>query len=189
MADYLKVIQEMKKEIPKQFKEHCISQWTKAINYTYRELYKEATAMYDTYIDQYYRYKTKSYIRHGESYPGTMRGINLYRGQQIKFSPGLLPSLDIRFSGEDMDDYQHNSPDEVLSMVTRGIRGVPGRGWWETWTGSYTGKWFSFSGTMSNAFNTFDDRFEDMEEYIFFKKLNSIGGFNLRKVVLKNVNT
>ena len=185
MDDVLKIVQQMKKEAQndfvERFRDNAISQWSKAINYTYRELYKTATEMYDTFIDQYYRYKTKSYIRHGESHPGTMRGINLYRGQQIKFRPGLTPILNIRFSGDDMEDYEHNSPDEVLSMVMRGIRGVPKRGWWETWDGSYSGRWFSFSGTMVNAFNTFEDRFEDMEEYIFFKKLNSIGGFKLRR--------
>lgn len=185
MDDILKLIKQAKEDAQQQFikdfTDNAISQWSKAINYTYKELYDESKKMYDSYIDQYYKYKTKSYIRHGESSPGTMRGINLYRGQQIKFSPGLIPSLDIRFSGEDMEEYQYDFPDEVLAMVMRGIRGVPSRGWWETWTGSYTGKWFGFSGTMSNAFNTFDDRFEDMEEYIFFKKLHSIGGFKLRR--------
>ena len=187
MDDVLKIIQQMKKEAQEDFKkrftENAISQWSKAINYTYRELYKEAVSMYDSFIDQYYKYKTKSYVRHGESYPGTMRGINLYRGQQIKFYPGLTPTLEINFSGDDMESYryQHNSPDEVLNMVMSGVRGVPGKGWSETWHGSYTGRWFSFSGTMMNAFNIFDDKFEDMEEYIFFKKLNSIGGFKLRR--------
>ena len=187
MDDVLKLIQQAKEDAQQQFikdfTDNAISQWSKAINYTYRKLYDEAKKMYDSYIDQYYKYKTKSYIRHGESRPGTMRGINLYRGQQIKFSPGLVPTLDIHFSGEDMENYglKGDSPDEVLSMVMRGIRGVPSRGWWETWTGSYDGTYFSYSGNMMSAFNTFNDRFEDMEEYIFFKKLHSIGGFKLRR--------
>lgn len=161
------------KYMRKQFKKESDQIWEKSINYAYEELYREAYHMYDAFIDQYYEYKTKSYIRHGESRPGTQRGINLYRGQQIEYKPGLVPSLTIDFSGKDMERYRNNSTDEVLEMVMNGIRGVPGKGWWETWTGSYFGKHFSIQGsTISKAFEIFNDNFDFMANKLFQESYN-----------------
>lgn len=158
--------------------------WNTGITYAINELYKEAWKMYDSFIDQYYSYKTQSYIRHGETRPGTCRGINLYRGQQFKIKNKVqsksipikidkanftleatlnTPALITNISGEEMDGYRYNTTDEVLDMVIDGIRGVPQKGWWIPWTGSYNGKYFSVSNaTMAKAFEMFDDYFDDM---------------------------
>ena len=163
-----------KNRFKKTVRKEAIQVWNEAINYTYKELYDEAWKMYDTFINQFYAYKTKSYIRHGETKPGTGMGSNLYRGQQITLKPGFNPSLSIEFSGEDMEKYRHNSTDEVLKMVMSGIRGVPSKRWWTTWKGSYNGTYFSFSGEMINAFNTFENYFYDIANVIFSKKLDNI---------------
>ena len=160
--DYLRTFEKESKEI-----------WEKSINNTFEELYAEAYKMYDSLIDQFYSYKTKSYIRHGETRPGTQMGTNLYRGQQFMLTPGFIPQLTIDFSGEDMENYQHNSADEVLSMVMRGIRGVPSKGWWSTWKGSYNGKYFSVNGVdVVTAFNLFRNNFGYLSRYIFNEKIN-----------------
>lgn len=158
----------------KTLKQEAVQVWNEAINYTYKELYDEAWKMYDSFIDQFYMYKTQSYVRHGEIKAGTRMGSNLYKGQQLKFKPGFMPSVTIEFSGEEMESYQHNTPDDVLNIVMNGIRGVPSKGWWTTWKGSYNGKYFSYSGEMIDAFNTFEKYFDDMAKYIFSQKLDSI---------------
>lgn len=147
--------------------------WEKSINNTFEELYIESYKMYDALIDQFYTYKTKSYVRHGETKPGTQMGSNLYRGQQIKLIHGFVPQLTIDFSGEEMERYRHNSADEVLDMVMHGIRGVPSKGWWTTWKGSYDGKYFSVGGVdVATAFSLFRDNFGYLSRYIFNEKVN-----------------
>ena len=171
-----KIEQKINKKIEKltkKFDEETNVIWNKSVNDTFEELYIESYKMYDKLIDDFYLYKTKSYIRHGETRPGTQMGSNLYRGQQIKLAPGFIPKLSISFSGKDMDGYQHSSTDEVLKMVMNGIRGVPSKGWWTTWHGSYDGKYFSVGGVdISSAFNLFEENFGYLSRYIFKEKLN-----------------
>lgn len=168
--------------------------WNTGIAYAMPELYKEAEKMYDSFIDQYYAYKTKSYVRHGETKPGTCRGINLYRGQQFKIVDKThiesctdtagkktiinltaklnTPIFHMDISAKDMEGYKYNPADEVLDLVVNGIRGVPDKGWWIPWTGSYTCKYFSIEKTtMARAFEIFDDYFDDMLLDIMLSKV------------------
>lgn len=146
--------------------------WEKSVNKTFEELHEEAVNMYDSLIEQYYKYETKSYYRHHVGI-GTGTGENLYYGKQITWNSGYIPQLSIKFSGENMDNYRHNSSDEVLNMVMHGIRGVPSKGWWTTWKGSYNGKYFSVGGVdVTTAFNLFEDNFEYLSRYIFKEKIN-----------------
>lgn len=168
-----KRIEKKTEQLLKQFDKETDQIWNNSINNTFEELYTEAYKMYDKLIDDFYLYKTKSYIRHGETRPGTQMGSNLYRGQQIKLTPGFIPSLSISFSGKDMEKYRHSSPDEVLDMVMNGIRGVPSKGWWTTWKGSYDGKYFSVGGVdVTTAFDLFEDNFGYLSRYIFKEKIN-----------------
>lgn len=169
--------------------------WNKGIAYAMPELYKEAERMYDSFIDQFYAYETKSYIRHGETRPGTCRGINLYRGQQFELKNKVYtksfidkvgekatvnltlrlntPIFSTNISAQDMEYRKyHDSAEEVLELVTNGIRGVPDKGWWIPWMGSYEGKYFSTGRTtMAKAFEMFDNYFDDMLLDIMLSKL------------------
>ena len=169
--------------------------WNTGIAYAIPELYKVAIKMYDSFIDQYYAYKTRSYVRHGETKPGTCVGINLYRAQQFKIKNSTYtenftdragkkttinltmklntPTFSTNISAEDMEDHNYYDPaEEVLDLVVNGIRGVPDRGWWIPWMGSYTGKYFSTGKTtMAKAFETFDNYFDDMLLNIMLSKV------------------
>ena len=146
--------------------------WDKCINETYEELYDEATNMYDKLIEDFYKYKTKSYYRHHVGI-GTGTGENLYFGKQFELQRGTIPSLHLDFSGKDMDGYRTVTTDDVLANVMNGIRGVPEKGWWTTWHGSYDGKYFSVGGTdITTAFNIFEDNLEHIKRYIFYEKVN-----------------
>lgn len=142
--------------------------------YTRDEMYDEAVKMYDTFIDQFYAYETTSYIRHGQSKPGTGSGENLYRGQRIrKYGGNLNPRLSIEFSGADMQGgYARNTAGEVLESVMSGIR-FPFREM--TWSGEYRGKHFSYAGEPQRAFDIFERNFDIIAETIFMDKWLEFG--------------
>lgn len=146
----------------------------KAANVAIDEMYKESQKMYDSFIDQYYNYKTKSYIRHGETRPGTKRGINLYRGNKIEKENGDDPIIDILYDASDMEGYRRTSPDFVLESVMRGYRGVPW-GQWNNWEGTYNGKYFSYTGTPKDAFDMLNEKFDDIASNIFNEEIIKLG--------------
>ena len=180
--------EEMKKNYKKSLMEAGIKAWNETIEYTLKELEEEARNMYDSFIEQYYKYKTKYYYRHNAGV-GTCWGDNLYYGSWGKGDRGInivfseekkgfkMYKFYTNFSGDLMaGGYEYNTPDEVLSQVMRGIRGVPEledgkEGWWEPWIGSYNGKYFSYGGIMKKAFNCFDDNFEQLQREIFNKHI------------------
>lgn len=138
-------------------------------------LKREAEKMYDKFLDQFYSYKTRSYIRHGQSRPGTGNGINLYRGQQIKIKRKAhkdfnIDILDISFDGSEMESkrYQHHSADEVLGFVMDGWRFInteldDPKSTAMAWRGSFKGEYYS-SGRkkMKRAFDDFINKEQDM---------------------------
>lgn len=139
-----------------------VNEYNKAIN----KLKKEAEKMYDSFIDQFYLYRTKSYIRHGQTRPGTGNGINLYRGQHIRvetktFQGFRINKLIIDFNGSDMESkrYKYDSADQVLDYVMSGIRFTHEfeNGKWEmTWEGNYDGEYYSsLNKNMKQAFDDF----------------------------------
>lgn len=144
----------------------------KAANTAIDAFYEESWKMFDSFIDQYYSYSTLSYIRHGESKPGTKRGINLYRANQIRKKNGDNPTINIQIDASDMEDgYQYDSPTFVLENVMHGYRGVPGK-WLREWTGNYVGKYFSYSGTPANAFRIFESHFDEIAGNIYDEEFN-----------------
>lgn len=157
-----------------QLRKEVFDSYEISINYAYRTLYEEAVRMYDSFIEQYYLYETKSYYRHYVGV-GTGTGENLYYGKQFNYVPGLHPSLTIEFSGDDMASYKKASTMHVLSLVMKGIRGIPSnKGWWRYWTGEYICDYFQINGTMETAFNVFEMIFDDMVDELFYKKLNAL---------------
>lgn len=144
-----KYVNKKVKEVKKEFKKVVVS-----VN---KELAKEASRMYDSFIDQYYSYKTRSYIRHGETKPGTGVGINLYRANNI-LENTQRDSFIISINSNDMEskNYKKNTAEFVLDNVIAGYRGVPGY-WFKEWIGTYEGKYFSYTGTIDKAFKYFNE--------------------------------
>ena len=176
-----------REEAKKEYRDYIINNarkaWNDVITYTFKELEKEAQDMYDSYIEQYYEYETKSYHRHNAGI-GTGWGDNLYYGRTSEGSKGinavitkskngfLSYTLYTNVSGDKMEKYRYNTTDEVLEQVMSGIRGVPQKGWWIPWTGKYYGKYFSYSGAMDKAFQCFDDNFNIIANEIFEKNVD-----------------
>lgn len=175
MSDILgRIVKEYKRAV----KEKIRQDYYPTINYTNEQMYKEATKMYDTFIDQFYSYRTSSYIRHGETKPGTGMGTNLYRGQQIrKLGTRKEPMLEISFSGADMEGgYEYASPGEVLEGVMTGLRFCsPNGSFGMEWSGSYEGKHFSYAGSMKDAFDQFGKDFKKTSRKIFMEQWHKIG--------------
>ena len=158
------------KEYKKRARKKLDSDYRKVINYTNTELYKEVTQMFDTFIDQFYSYPTKQYVRHGQTRAGTRNGLNLYRGQQISKKDGINPLLIIDFSGEDMQGENYTwdagAPGHVLDLVMHGIRFPIGNGM--SWHGMYEGKYFSYYGTTAQAFQEFGRDFKRISSKLFY---------------------
>lgn len=173
---------EVLRDIAKRYKDRVRTAIKKdykiAVNHTNRELYKEIVKMYDSFITQFYEYKTSVYIRHGQSAPGTGTGENLFRGQQIKILSDNTdsPELSIFYDGTDMiDEYKFDYAENVLRFVMAGIR-FP---YWNsmTWSGYYYGKYFQYSGNLQHAFDLFESTFDDIAEKVFYPKWYSLGWY------------
>ena len=151
-----------------------------ASTFANNEMYDELNKMYDSFIRQFYRYETQSYIRHWEGSPGTKTGTNLYYGNQIKkrMSYGL-PYLEIDFDARNMAGYRRDSADTVLNQVMSGELQVHGSKGYvvysREWTGSFRGKYFSYTGKMDDAFSRFYDKYEDHYLSAFMIKWRQLG--------------
>lgn len=99
---------------------------------TAKKMRNKLIKVYDSLIDQFYKYKTEVYIRHDLEEPkvGTETGVNLYRSMQSHAGepPKLQPSPNAIFGGvlinsEDMNGTNYNvSKDIVLDNILKGIR-------------------------------------------------------------------
>ena len=136
-----------------------------------KELYNEAVAMYDSFIDQFYFYKTRSYIRHGDTAPGTMHGINLYRGQDFNLTLNAHNAFfTLDFSSSDMESshYRKTPASTVLKNVLSGYRfkrKFKNGTIEDEWCGSYYSPKLKFkvaNVTMAEAFKAFEDNYADM---------------------------
>ena len=169
-----KTIEKFTRQIINDYKREIKKDLIDVANYTNEEMYQTAIEMYDTFIEQYYDYPTTTYIRHGESKPGTQHGINLYRAQDIKKKSGDNPELTIHFSPSDMQGgYQHGTPEDVFQNVMNGIQGAPPY-WFISWRGEYFGDYFSYSGDPARAFDVFEKNFIKIAKPIFMKRWDKI---------------
>ena len=143
----------------------------KVVNELNKELYKDVVQMYDTFITQFYAYKTTSYIRHGQTVPGTQTGESLFRAQDFRIGGNYYnPTLIINFAPNDMGTtYQYDSAENVFDYVMHGIR-FPYFNNLLNWTGTYRGKYFSYRGIPQHAFQLFGDTFNEIAERGFRKK-------------------
>ena len=164
------------KLLRKQFIDRVSKDLYKAAGVAVDELYKEASHMYDSFVDQYYSYPTKSYIRHGESRPGRKRGINLYRATQMEKSNTDSLYIHLKWDGSDMEEYTRNgcSTDFVFESMFKGYRGVPW-GNWDDWEGTYDGTYFSYTGTPEEGFKSFNKNLTSMADGIIREELRDMG--------------
>ena len=143
----------------------------KIVNELNKELYQDVVQMYDTFITQFYTYKTTSYIRHGQTMPGTQTGESLFRAQNFRIGGNYYnPTLIVDFTPNDMGvSYQYDSAEGVFSYVMHGIR-FPYFENSSNWIGTYKGKYFSYRGIPEHAFLLFGDTFDEIAEKGFRKK-------------------
>lgn len=148
----------------------------------------EVTNMYNSYIDKFYSYKTTSYIRHGTSKPGAGYGRNLYKGLNVNIDKNKS-TITIEYNGngnwiQSMSDYeyQYDDPDTVLNYVMHGIRfphylvhNSNNEYIDMSWSHKYVGKHFSCDGTLQDAVNMFDYKFNNIAESIFLPLWNKKG--------------
>ena len=143
----------------------------KAISYAMDEIYNEARDMYNSFIEQFYLYETRSYIRHGEGFPGTKDGTNLYKANLISYDPKNM-TLDLNISADKMEGgYQHDSAEDVLLKVTKGYRFKYGYFDAMEWRGSYNGKYINVDNTtIEEAFDWYTKNIPDIFEDIVKSK-------------------
>lgn len=187
-------------EIIRDLTDLIMKDYRKAISRTTTVMTNELNDMYKTFIDQFYQYKTTSYIRHWEGYPGTGHGQNLYFGNDISRTYSADPEIDINFSGAKMDggypySIDRNHPEVVLEKVMSGIRFPYKRKkltdiekinkknkarkynsrYSLNWKGQYKGKYFKYKGVMQDAFDQFEKEFDDIAETIFYEEWAKLG--------------
>lgn len=158
------------------YKMKASKDFDKVITQVNDEMYDEAIKMYDTFITQYYSYKTSSYVRYGETRPGTGMGTRLFYGQNITKN-NHKHTLTIDISGDDLSQDSKpykDDPDFVMMNVFSGYRGIPGF-WLIDWTGEYNGKYFSYKGTMKDAFSQFGFYFTSIARESFLPKWRKLG--------------
>ena len=154
--------------------------WIEVSNEVNDIYYKETVRMYNSLIEQYYKYKTKSYIRHGEGKPGTCEGSNLLAGKKIKKHTGKIPYIEIDFNSIGMiGGYQRDDPSQVLENVMNGIRGVPPY-WTMEWSGEYgkgryTSRYLHYEGTPTEMFDNFLDDYDDLMTPVFMRRWKKKG--------------
>lgn len=166
---------EMVSMIVDAYSEKFEKDYTRIANEVNDIYYNDVDKMYDSFIQQYYTYHTKSYIRHWEGVPGTGKGTNLLYGKQFKKHKGKDPYFEIRYDGSDMaGDYQHDNADDVISQVASGIRGVSPY-WTMPWSGKYNSRYFHYSGTLDGAIETYLDTFEDRMTPVFMRRWRKAG--------------
>lgn len=99
---------------------------------TAKKMRNKLIKVYDSLIDQFYKYPTRVYIRHDLDEPkvGTRTGVNLYRSLESHAGepPRLQPTPNsiyggIMISADDMNGTNYKiSKDEVLDNILKGIR-------------------------------------------------------------------
>ena len=173
--NYREILEKEKQRILKQLKADITDAVKKADLLTLKELKKEASKMYNKLIEEYYTYKTESYIRHGQSEPGTGTGENLYRANNIHIQ-GRTLILDTNYKLME-SGYDRHGRDTVLEMVKSGQRFAGRRHDPVLWRGNFIGDYITLDNTYINeAFEEFEDRFEEMYDKIFDDKMKGLAG-------------
>lgn len=153
------------------------------ISVTNTEFARQLKAMYKYFIQDFYKYKTTSYIRNNTNRPGSQRGWTLYQGAKIfadNHKGGRRAKLiwDFYYDGAEWareglkePHYQFADADRVLhQVVDAGIRFPGERGAKEMlWDPvGYVGDYWSIpAGTIAAAFDYIDVHFDEIAAKIF----------------------
>ena len=129
--------------------------WARYMEY----LSEIASDIYDSCIQEYYRFRPKVYDRHG--YP---EGANLYRANKIGYSAD-----DIILNINEWSLWQYNGREKrqrVLDTVMQGIRGGGARtrqfaGWPQDWDTSYPNSYSQYGSVWSSNGSTMYEIFDD----------------------------
>lgn len=137
---------------------------------TARKMRNKLIKVYDVLIDQFYKYETKKYIRHGTQELGTCDGVNLYNSLQSKGGepPTLQPSphsIDggIMIDAKDMNDEHYEVDKNVVLdfIINKGIR-YPHRyaDKWDDWefVASYDDDECTAEGTIIEVLESIRDQ-------------------------------
>jgi len=116
----------------KKYKDDIFNSFVNAYEQMVYDVYEDAFQLYAKAIDQYYRYKTTSYIRHGEGKPGTRKGTNLHEANRTHIANWSSSNpyrwrVIVEWNAAWMYPYKKAevTQDYVLSNVINGIRGIP----------------------------------------------------------------
>ena len=162
-------------EYIQELKQKAESDFLKVANEVNELYFKQANRMFDSFIEQYYNYRTSSYVRHWEIRPGTGHGSNLFYAKDFKIHRGKNPYFELNIDTNLMaDDYQHDSAAQVIQNVMNGIRGVPPY-WIMPWSGTYSSRWFYYQGEPAKAFAEFINRYPEMMRPVFLRKWKNLG--------------
>lgn len=121
-----------------------------SLDYAVDIMIGESEKLFKSFIRQFYLYETKKYIRNGQGAPGTGTGSNLLNGYRIEKISGASPKINIEYDASGMafkpGTYGYGA-EGVLTSTVAGWRAYGKRNW-IPWKGSYSGKYFSFTGTL-----------------------------------------
>jgi len=154
----------------------------KAKTQTFKDLYKETSAIFDNCIDQYYQYQTTSYYRHNTGI-GSGTGLNLYRANEMKhIRQGVNDSLILGWSGENMATYKSVDADYVMDNVAKGIRGMDDpymkycyKQYDNHWSATVQSRYFGvLTGTMNDIFYEIEKKWNDVSGAVFTKHFMSL---------------
>lgn len=139
------------------------------------ELAAEVRLMYDSLITDFYKYKTRSYVRHFQYKPGTGEGDNLFYANRIRVRNGAKPALIVDIDATEMaGGYQNDSKEIVLDDVLSGIR-FAGHGNDMHWTSDYAGPYFSYAGTPNEIFDQLLYDFDNIAATLLYPYWKSLG--------------
>ena len=170
----MKIERETKKML-KQAKKDITNAVNEADTLTMAEIEQEAHRMYEKLITDYYEYKTRFYIRHGQDRVGTQTGENLYKSDNIHLSHGKL-FLETNYKKMSAG-YRDHSRNDVLEMIKGGERYMGRHRSPERWSGDYAGTYIDITDSYINqAFNEFEYAFDSMYDEIFDKNMNKLKG-------------
>jgi len=171
---------EKSKPYVKQIVNRAMNDFMACARETNNAIYDEVVDMYNTFIEEFYSYRTTSYIRFLEGKPGTGEGSNLLDGKKFKKNnrASHSPKLIIEFSGEGIVDYNRHrwdTPDQILDCVMHGIRfpyatGASGPMMVET-PFVYNGKYWHYNfDTIQEAFDNFGRQWDSISQDAFYSR-------------------
>lgn len=151
------------------------------INNIVEDVSKDLENVFNDAIDQYYLYRTRMYVRHGNEKPGKY-GHNLYNAIVIDYKNGKKINLFIGWDANNLESYAESTistkgnlstipgekdPNVVLDMITSGERFNVG-----SWKFEPHSKYFNFHAKTLDGIT---------------EELNAWGSEVLENILVKNI--